>query len=68
MTREQHVEFIKNDLKKRGEKPTSGITFMGAIYQLKVKKEGAKRNKTVTYSGAKNVLKGYRPILEEDTN
>lgn len=59
---EQHIDFIKKDLKERGEIPTSNITFFGAIYSLKVKKEGDKRAKTVTYSAAKNVLKGYRTI------
>lgn len=60
--REQHIDFIKKDLKERGETPTSDITFFGAIYSLKVKKEGDKRAKTVTYSAAQNVLSGYRAI------
>lgn len=61
--REQHIDFIKKDLKERGETPTSDITFFGAIYSLKVKKEGDKRAKTVIYSAyAQNVLSGYRAI------
>ena len=60
--REQHIEFIRKDLKERGETPTSKVTFFGAIYELKVKKEGDKRAKTVTYSAAQNVLDGYRAI------
>jgi hypothetical protein len=61
--REQHIEFIRKDLKERGEVPTSKCTFFGALYMLKVKKEGDKRAKKVTYSAAKNVLSGYRAIL-----
>lgn len=60
--REQHIDFIRKDLKKRGEIPTSNITFFGAIYSLKVKKEEDKRAKTVTYSAAQNALRGYRAI------
>ena len=60
--REKHIEFITKDLKERGETPISNITFFGAIYSLKVKKEGGKRAKTVTYSAAQNVLSGYRAI------
>lgn len=61
--RENHIEFIKKDLEARGEKPTSKVTFFGAIYSLKVKKEGDERAKTVTYSAAKKVLPGYREII-----
>ncbi|PAC27836.1 hypothetical protein [Flectobacillus sp. BAB-3569] len=59
---EKHIDFILKDLKSRGEIRVSKITFFGAIYSCKVKQEGSKRAKTVTYSGAENVLKGYRPI------
>lgn len=60
--REKHIEFIANDLKERGEKPTSKVLFFGALYFVKVKKEGDKRAKSVTYSAAKIVLEGFRPI------
>lgn len=60
--REKHIEFIIKDLKEKGEVATSKVTFFGALYMLKVKKEGDKRAKTVTYSAAQNVLSGYRAI------
>ena len=61
--REQHIEFIKKDLKERGEIPTTDVKFFAAIYSLKVKKEGDKRAKTVIYSAAQTVLNGYRAIV-----
>lgn len=61
--REQHFEYIIKDLKERGEIQISDIMFFGSIYSLKVKKEGNKRAKTVTYSAAKDVIAGYRAIL-----
>lgn len=60
--RQQHLGFITEDLKQRGETPFSSITFFGALYQLKVMKEGEKVSKTVTYSAAERLLKGYRKI------
>ena len=57
------IDFIRKDLETRGEKPTSKVTFFGALFSLKVKKEGDKRAKTATYSAAKNVLPGYREII-----
>jgi hypothetical protein len=61
--REKHFDFIRKDLKERGETPTSPVTFLGAVYMLKVKKEGEKRAKKVVYSAAENILNGYRAIL-----
>jgi len=61
--RKQHIEFIVKDLKEKGETATSSINIFGALYTLKVKKEGDKRAKTVTYSAAQNVLDGYRAIV-----
>lgn len=56
------IEFIRKDLEVRGEKPVSKVTFFGALFSLKVKKDGDKRGKTVTYSAAKRVIDGYREI------
>lgn len=60
--REQDLSFILTDTKQRGEEITSDITFLGALYQCKVKKEGENRSKTVNYSAAKDVMQGYRAI------
>lgn len=60
--REKHIEFIKEDTKKRGETITSDITFFGALYQCKVKTEKSTRNKTINYSAAESVMRGYRAI------
>lgn len=60
--RQKHIDFILADTKERGENITSDITFFGALYQVKVKKEGDKRSKTINYSAAENVMNGYRPI------
>ncbi|GEM_PF-3358530 len=61
--RTQHLKFIEKDTEERGEKIISDITFLGALYHLKVKKEGDKRAKTVKYSAAEKVMKGYRAIV-----
>lgn len=60
--REKHIEFIQKDTKEKGEIITSDITFFGALYQCKVKKDGDKRSKTVNYSAAESVMNGYRAI------
>lgn len=59
---QKHIDFIKKDLKERGEVPVSDVTFLGALYFFKVKKEGSKRARSVTYSAAKTLLRWYRPI------
>lgn len=53
------IEFIESDTETRGEEFVS-LQFMGAIFMVKVKVDG--KRKTVHYSGAKNVLDGYRKI------
>jgi len=60
--RDKHIEFIMNDTKERGETIVSNIRFAGALYQLKVKIDGSERRKTVDYSAAAQVMKGYREI------
>lgn len=55
-------DFIKQDLVTRNETPTSDVIVFGALFTFKVKTPESKRAKTVTYSAAVNVLKGYRPI------
>lgn len=61
--RQSHIDFIKDDVAKRGETlKLTEIQFLGALYFVKVKKEPAKRYKTVVYSAAKNLLEGYRKI------
>ena len=55
-----HIQFIENDTKSKGEEIVSTITFFASIYSLKVNKDG--KNKKVEYSSAENVLKGYRQI------
>lgn len=62
----KHIRFIQEDTKQRGETIVSGIIFMGALYQCSVKKEGSKRAKTVDYSAAENVIKGYRKITPKE--
>jgi hypothetical protein len=52
--REKHFKFIEQDLENRGETLTSEIFFMGAIYSMNVKRDGAKRSKKVVYSAADN--------------
>lgn len=61
--REKHIDFIVKDLQERKEEPMSTVSFFGAIYCLKVKKEGEKRASNVTYSAAEKVLNGYREII-----
>lgn len=61
--RTQHLKFIEKDTNERGETIVSDITFIGALYHLKVKKEGDKRAKTIKYSAAESVMKGYRAIV-----
>ena len=60
--RMNHIQFIENNTKSKGEKIISDITFFAGIYYLKVNKDG--KNKIVKYSAAKNVLNGYRPIKQ----
>jgi hypothetical protein len=60
--RQTHIDFILSDTKSRGETIVSDITFFGALYRVKVKKEGDKRAKTVDYSAAEIVMEGYRVI------
>jgi hypothetical protein len=61
--RVKHIKFILNDTKQRGEQITSDdINFFGALYFLKVKKEGNKRSKSIVYSAATTIQKGYREI------
>jgi len=66
--RTEHIEFIENDTKQRGETITSAIYFFGSIYMVLVKTEGKKRSKRVRYSAAKDVMKDYRKIIIKKTN
>lgn len=60
--RENHIDFIEKDTGQRGESIVSDIQFFGAIYSCRVKKDGEKRSKSVSYSAASSVMSGYRKI------
>lgn len=60
-------EYIAKDLDRRGETyvPKSGC-FMGALVFMKVKTPDRKRAKRVVYSGAINILPGYRELFKDE--
>jgi hypothetical protein len=60
--RKNHFDFIENDTKQRGEIIVSDITFFGALYECRVKKQEQKKSKSVMYSAAESVMNGYRSI------
>lgn len=60
--RDKHIDFILKDIYSRGEILTSEIIYVMALYQCKVKKDGAKRSIKVNYSAAESIMKGYRKI------
>jgi len=55
----QQIEFIIQDIEKRGEKIITDITFFACIYSLKI--EVNNKTKKVKYKSG-DTLKGYRLI------
>lgn len=62
MDRQKHIEFIEKDTKERGETIVSDIVFLGKIYETKVKIEGRKSRKTVSYTAGTPINSKYREI------
>lgn len=60
--RMQHIEFIQNDIKERGETIASDITFIGARYWVSVLEKGKEKKTHLSYSAASLVDECSRKI------
>lgn len=56
------VEFIREDTQKKNETIVSEIQILGALFFLKIRKEGKSRCNNIVYSAAESLLEGYRKI------
>lgn len=60
-------EYIAKDLHRRGETVVPKSVYrMAALIFMKVKTPDRQRAKKVVYSGAANILPGYRELFKED--
>lgn len=56
------VAFIKEDTQKNNETIVSEIKMFGALFFLRIKKEGKNRCNNIVYSAADSNTLGYRKI------
>lgn len=56
------IAFIKEDTQKNNETIVSEIIMFGALFFLRIRKEGKSRCCSIVYSYSEIILEGYRKI------